>query len=174
MWALEAASELQAGIVVVHPGYGPWILGHKFDEWLARAEKYLIMLVEHAASLDLKIAFENIYDSGPFDLAKLLSVINHQNAGICLDIGHFNVFCRNHKLSEWCELLGKKIFELHLHDNDGTADQHIAPGDGKIDYLPLIEWYKSLTADSRPILTLELPHRTHVIKAARILKEWFF
>ncbi|MDN5278551.1 MAG: hypothetical protein PWR01_2516 [Clostridiales bacterium] len=172
IWALEVASILKSEIVVIHPGYGPWVLGHKFNAWLARAEKYLIRLVEHAASLNLKIAFENIFDATPEDLARLLELVDHDCAGICLDIGHFNVFNKQ-PLEKWLETLGDNILEIHLHDNDGSADQHLAIGDGNIDYKPLMEWYNSRPGEGRPVLTLELPHRTHVIKSVNILKSWF-
>lgn len=170
-WAVEVAALLRAGVVVVHPGYGPWILGHKFDAWLSRSGKYLIKLCEHAASLGIRIAFENIYDSSPEDLSKLLQLVDLDNAGICLDVGHFNVFSK-HPLERWLEILGPHIFELHLHDNDGTADQHLALGDGKISYTQLLQWFNDQPAETRPVLTLELPHRTHVIKSVNLLKDW--
>lgn len=172
IWALEVASTVQAKVVVVHPGYGPWVLGHKIDAWFARAEKYLLKLIEHADSLGIKIAFENIYDSDPNDLKALLKIVDHKNAGICLDIGHFNVFSK-FPLADWLEVLGDDIIEVHLHDNDGSADQHLALGDGNIEYGALVDWYKELPGEKRPVLTLELPHRTHVIKSVNILKSWF-
>lgn len=170
-WAVEVASVLKASVVVVHPGYGPWILGHKFDAWLSRAGKYLIKLCDHAASLGIKIAFENIYDAAPDDLAGLLALVDHDNAGICLDIGHFNVFSKK-PLEEWLQVLGERILELHLHDNDGSADQHLALGDGKIVYDGLMQWFNGLAPENKPVLTLELPHRTHVIKSVNIVKDW--
>jgi sugar phosphate isomerase/epimerase len=170
-WAVEVAALLKASLVVVHPGYGPWILGHKFDAWLSRAGKYLIKLCEHAASYGIKVAFENIYDAAPDDLAGLLDLVDSTNAGICLDIGHFNVFSKQ-PLERWLEILGPHIFELHLHDNDGSADQHLALGDGRIGYSQLMQWFNDLASEKKPVLTLELPHRTHVIKSVNILKDW--
>jgi len=94
IWGLEAAAMLNSKIVVVHPGYGPWVLNHNFEPWLKRATPLLHKLCEHAASLGLKIAFENIYDSSPDDLLELLSTVNVPHAGICFDVGHFNVFSK--------------------------------------------------------------------------------
>ncbi len=170
-WAVETANLLKADLVVVHPGYGPWILGHRFDAWISRAEKYLNKLCEHAASYGIKIAFENIYDSAPEDLLQLIERVGFNNAGICLDIGHFNVFSRR-PLKDWLDILGCRILELHLHDNDGSADQHLAMGDGKIEYGDLFAWFKSLSSEQKPVLTLELPHRTHVIKSVNILRNF--
>jgi sugar phosphate isomerase/epimerase len=171
VWALETAAMLKANTLVIHPGYGPWILGHRFKVWLKRAERCLRYLVEQAKALNIRLAFENIYDSTPDDLKCLIDFLGDSNVGICLDIGHFNVF-QKQSLEQWLDLLGPHIFELHLHDNDGTADQHLALGDGQIDYSVIRSWFNSLAYEQKPILTLELPHRTHVIKSVKILKQW--
>lgn len=171
IWALETAALLGSSLVVVHPGYGPWVLNHNIDQWLKRAATMLHKLVEHAAGLNIKIAFENIYDSEPDDLLKLLHEVNSEHAGICFDVGHYNVFSRV-PMQEWFDKLGSRILEVHLHDNDGSADQHLAIGDGKIDYLPLRNWLKSLSSVTMPVLTLELPHKTHVVKSVNNIKSW--
>jgi sugar phosphate isomerase/epimerase len=171
IWALETAALLESKLVVMHPGYGPWVLNHNFDQWLNRATPMLEKLASHAGSLGLRIAFENIYDAEPDDLMLLLERVSARNVGICLDIGHFHVFSR-FPLQHWLDVMGKHILECHLHDNARSADQHLALGDGKIDYEPLRQWLKSLPDDKMPVLTLELPHRTHVIKSAVTLKNW--
>ena len=168
-WALEAAAKLNATQVVIHPGYGPWVLGHKLEIWLKRSETKLNRLVKRATKLGLKLAFENIYDDSPRDLLTFLEAFPQENVGICFDVGHFNVFSKV-PMEKWLNKIGDRIFECHLHDNDGTADQHISIGDGNINYQPLIEWLKS--KEKRPKLVLELPHKTHVIKSVNILKNW--
>jgi len=40
-------------------------------------------------------------------------------------------------LDRWVEALGPRIRHLHLHDNDGSSDQHYATGEGTIDW-PLL------------------------------------
>lgn len=171
IWALEAAAILKSTIVVIHPGYGPWVLSHNFEPWLKRATPMLHKLCEHAASLNLKIAFENIYDSKPDDLLQLIQTVNVPHAGICFDVGHFNVFSKL-PMSEWLDKIGNHIFECHLHDNDRSADQHLSVGDGNIDYGPLRDWLQNMPVSERPVLTLELPQRTHVIKSVNSLKSW--
>lgn len=171
IWALETAARLGSDLVVIHPGYGPWVLQHNFLPWLKRAEKLLQKLATHAASLNLKIAFENIHDSTPDDLLSLLKAVDFPHVGICFDVGHYNVFSRL-PMKLWFEALGEHIFECHLHDNDGSADQHLAIGDGKIDYLPLQDWLKSLPDHKKPVLTLELANKAQVIKSVNNLKSW--
>ncbi len=171
IWALETASMLDCSIVVIHPGYGPWVLNHKIDPWLKRAAPMLIKLVEHAQTLKLKLAFENIYDHDPYDLKKLLELVDSPNAGICFDLGHFNVFSKK-PMQEWLDCLGEHIFECHLHDNDKSADQHLPLGDGNLDYETIRAWLTG-RGDNMPAVTLELKNREHVMQSVETLKSWF-
>ena len=52
---------------------------------------------------------------------------------VCLDTGHSN-FC-GEKPADAVRMLGKEYLgALHVHDNNGKADQHLRPGFGNIDW----------------------------------------
>ena len=52
---------------------------------------------------------------------------------VCLDTGHSN-FC-GEKPADAVRLIGKEYLgALHVHDNNGLADQHARPGSGNIDW----------------------------------------
>ena len=52
---------------------------------------------------------------------------------VCLDTGHSN-FC-GEKPADAVRMLGKEYLgALHVHDNNGKADQHQTPGNGNIDW----------------------------------------
>ena len=52
---------------------------------------------------------------------------------VCLDTGHSN-FCGENP-ADAVRMLGKEYLgALHVHDNDGKADQHRTPGNGNIDW----------------------------------------
>ena len=171
IWAVETAACLKADRVVIHPGYGPMLSDEAIDGWLKRAEQPLKKLEVTASKLNVKIAFENIFDKTPHKLAHLVKQLNSKTFGICFDIGHFNVFTKVN-LKKWLEVLGENILEVHLHDNDGTADQHLAFNYGNIDYSHLIEWFKNQSDDKKPVLTIEMPHPTHVIQSVNKLRSW--
>jgi sugar phosphate isomerase/epimerase len=63
----------------------------------------------------------------------LIEKINHPDFGFCFDTGHFNLFSTV-PMEQWFEALGSRLVEVHLHDNDGTADAHQALGQGTIDF----------------------------------------
>ncbi|MBQ8407550.1 MAG: sugar phosphate isomerase/epimerase [Clostridia bacterium] len=53
---------------------------------------------------------------------------------VCLDTGHSN-FCGENP-ADAVRMLGKQYLgALHVHDNNGKADQHFTPGNGSIDWV---------------------------------------
>lgn len=52
--------------------------------------------------------------------------------GFCLDVGHLQLLGKN--LRNYIPILDKRIKALHVHDNDGQKDLHLAPFTGKISW----------------------------------------
>ncbi len=61
--------------------------------------------------------------------------------GLCLDTGH--LLLTHGDFEEYITVLGKRIKALHIHDNDRTGDNHLAP------YTGLLPWEEFLTALKR-------------------------
>jgi sugar phosphate isomerase/epimerase len=170
MWSLDAAVVLGSPQVVVHPGYTFLDLSDGLDGWLVRAGDNLKHLAREADQRKLRLVFENIWDKEPATLLALAAKAGDpDNLGFCFDAGHFNLFSEV-PMRSWLQALGNRIWEVHLHDNYGETDDHIAVGDGTLKYEPLTEWLHKVTV---PItLTLEMPIRTHIIKSMPIIRRW--
>jgi sugar phosphate isomerase/epimerase len=83
----------------------------------------------------------------------LIEKIDSPDFGFCFDTGHFNIFSTV-TMEQWFESLGRRLVEVHLHDNDGKADSHWALGRGNIDFE---KFFGLLNAQaSKPVLTLEV------------------
>jgi len=79
--------------------------------------------------LNVDIAFENTRNLDYLDL--IFSRIKSDRLKFCYDSGH--EYAVNKMLGIDIDLLekyGDKLAALHLHDNDGTGDQHLMPFDG--------------------------------------------
>ncbi len=87
------------------------------------------LLVELAEKMDVNIALENL--RRPEYLDFLLSGIDSGKLGFCYDSGHENCYT---KREDFLPQYGSRLMALHLHDNDGLDDQHLVPGEGKIDW----------------------------------------
>ena len=109
--------------------------------------KRLQRIVDHAEKLNMKIAFENTRNTG--HLEYVFGHIKNSNIGICYDVGHDH--CHFNDMFN-LDLFKNKIFAVHLHDNDGSSDQHLLPYDGTIDWEKLGKNLKQSNYNSDIIL----------------------
>ena len=98
--------------------------------------------------------FENTYENNPEQHIEVLSALNSPFAKFCLDAGHTLAFAKN-SWQDWLPSLSEWLGQLHLHDNDGDMDRHLAVGQGIFDFTGLFDFLRN--NDLRPIVTLE-PH----------------
>ncbi|MDR1051115.1 MAG: sugar phosphate isomerase/epimerase [Deltaproteobacteria bacterium] len=80
----------------------------------------------------------------------------YDRVGLCLDVGHwFHYAMGRHwdNLDEWVGMSGPRIRHLHLHDNNGQADQHFGLGQAGLP-LPSV-WGKLRDLSPPPTITLE-------------------
>jgi len=79
------------------------------------------------------LALENVYEERPDAMVRVLEALEGLPAGHCLDAGTSVRFSET-PLDEWVRKTGRFIRQFHMHDNDGTGDQHGPIGSGKIDF----------------------------------------
>lgn len=77
-------------------------------------------LLDLAVRYEVRIALENVKAPGPVEW--LLDRYDSPFLGLCYDAGHDFVY----QAPPYCilERYASRLLALHLHDNDGTADQH--------------------------------------------------
>lgn len=140
---LAAAAALGALLIVVHPGFDRWRYQGQEHLWLEASAEFWPPLLDRAAQQQCHIALENIFDHQPEPLLSLLRALNSPWLGHCFDVGHWHLFSRT-QLPEWFDQLGPYLAHLHLHDNLGQADDHLAVGAGRIDFPQLFRLVKAL------------------------------
>jgi len=126
---LRAAGLLGAGSAVLH-------LGWQKDAWDERSHAFareaVSQLLPVAQAAGVRLLLENIISSGTRvrALLDLLAEVDPAGAaGICLDLGHAHV---EGDVVEELRAALPRLAHLHVHDNDGTEDAHLAPGRGTI------------------------------------------
>jgi len=138
--------------IVCHPSFDAKYYISCEEEWLANSLETWNLLIEYVQGTETIIAMENVYEKGPGQLRPFFDAINSPNVRFCFDTGHANSF-GSAPYQEWMEILGDRLGEIHIHDNNGTTDQHLPVGEGNFPFrelLALVRW-KNLT----PILTVE-------------------
>ena len=155
--AAEIAALFSPRGMVGHVDYSQGNYGSHHEEWLERASttwsRFLDAWPGHPP-----LYLENTFEKDPEPVAELVDALSGQGVGVCFDAGHWNCFAQGNQrqdMERWIKALGTRIRHLHLHDNDGSWDQHQCMGQGTInwdEYHALLVKY-SIT----PSITLE-PH----------------
>jgi len=152
--AFEAASILRPVNIVLHAGYNEGRFKGGAREWMAQSLKTWPRFAGLAADIGVTIAAENIFEKEPSTLKALVEAVASPSFRVCLDAGHLAVFS-SVPFEEWFASLGPHIAEVHLHDNNSGADEHLPIGEGSIDF-PLFFHLLGLYATD-PVYTIE-PH----------------
>lgn len=136
------AHKLNATHVTTHIGYC-----NGLPSWTRMRQDALERLVssfkevlEDCQELNVKMALENVNpmpkDSEFFylgdslkDFEFLFSELESPYLNLCLDTGHANT---NEGPSAYVRKFGKKIINVHFHDNMGRYDDHLDVGEGTI------------------------------------------
>jgi sugar phosphate isomerase/epimerase len=142
--------------VVCHAGYDWKRYSYFRDDWVENSLETWSWLAGSLLEQGSRLMLENVYENNPRDMRRILQLLENHGVGFCLDTGHLNAFGQG-DLKQWLEDLGPYIGQLHLHDNNGSDDEHLALGRGKIDFKLLFSYLISHNLP-RPIITLE-PHQ---------------
>lgn len=165
---LDYSSILEPDVIVFHSGYDKWKYDKRVDIWLDKSYETWKLINERAADKGIKIAIENIFEDEPGHFRLLMEQMKSENFGVCFDTGHFNLFS-SISLTEWLEVIKPYIIELHLHDNNGLGDDHVAIGDGTFDFDLLFR----ILEDVECVYTLEAHSVKDVKRSLERLQEYF-
>lgn len=145
-------------MVVCHPGYFDYNYSFNYKVWVERAYRSFSEIGEECSKHGLKVAIENVFERNPDNLYELLLKLPENTFGFCFDPGHANLFTEV-PMIEWLNALGMRLFEIHIHDNNGKYDEHLPLGDGRI---PYDEIFQAINKKN-PVFTLE-PHRVEHLR----------
>jgi sugar phosphate isomerase/epimerase len=155
--------------IVFHPGYDRWRFDGDVELWMTRSLLTWKPLVERAETLAVRLALENVFEENPAVLLRLLQAIPTPSLGYCLDPGHGHIFSEV-AITEWIEVLGPYLVEVHLHDNHRQSDEHLPLGLGQIDFDAIFSRLKA--KDLRPIYTIEPHQEEHLEPSLRALEKY--
>lgn len=156
--SLEVAAELGARKVVLHPsivfGMGPFVLQTVKDHFF----EFLGEMVAAARQLKLTICLENMMPRNilgvePTDFVEIFELF--PTLQMTLDTGHANIgVSAESRLVGLVERFGARLGHIHISDNLGKRDDHLAVGQGSVDFATLISRLVALGYDDT--ITLEV------------------
>jgi sugar phosphate isomerase/epimerase len=174
--AIDFANRINAKMVTMHLGN---IAKIPLDDFSTRIHKALldsmITLIEYAEAHEVTIAIENVpsmksaweeaVGKKAEELIDIIKEIKAKNIGVTFDVGHANTVGDP---AEFATKIAPYVVNIHLHDNDGSTDQHLVIGEGKIDFLRILSIFKK-SGYSGP-LVLEYFDPASLVKAMKDLQ----
>lgn len=130
--SVEIAEELGCRGVIFHTNFSPDFLNNKKyrNNWLECTQETVIKLLSDSGC---DIYLENMFDQSPNELAELAASLQGESKfGICLDIAHMRLATDQPR--EWFRALAPYIKHFHLNDTHLVYDEHLALGQGSIDW----------------------------------------
>ena len=177
--AMKVAQVYEPAHLIGHAKYDHLLYMRTYPLWLDRAlNTWGAMLTAWPDHPPLYL--ENTFEPDPATVAGVVEKLREthgERVGRCLDVGHWYSFSEGHRLSnldKWLDAFAPLLSHLHLHDNDGSFDQHKGLGQGDIPWEAFFEGLarRGLT----PSVTFE-PHTEEAFQAAmefvRGRPEWF-
>ena len=165
--AIALAHRYGSRKLILHGGYNPWIY---YPEWYV--EQSVLFWKEFLKEdPGVEIVLENVLETEPRWLTDIVSRVEHPRLKLCLDVGHVNAYSQI-PVMDWLECWAPHISHFHIHNNDGTADQHSGLGEGTIPMKELLNKIDALCPDAT--VTLELLNAADSVQWLKEEGRWNF
>lgn len=167
--SINLANEIDAGVVVVHPGLVPFLLKDQPEKIYEIADKSIEELGKYSDDLGITTTIENMpaFESMIYqDMNRLNETLEKFDMGMTLDIGH-----AHHSGISPNEMYFDSIKHIHVHDNFGDDDSHLAFGEGSIDLKGIINDFEKKNYDG--IYIIEVNDYDSIKKSYEYMKENF-
>ena len=168
---LAFAEEVGGQWLVLHSPFYFW--GHTLAQHrqtlaqeIALAQLTLEPVLERAAEVAVTLVIETMLDRDPTPLLALVASFDSPLVRLSVDTGHVHMNAQHGGLSAqgWLSQTGQSqpaqsqptplLGHVHLQDNDGSADEHLAPGAGTVHWPGVLRSLRATTTD--PYLILEV------------------
>lgn len=167
--SINLANEIDASVVVVHPGLVPFLLKDDPEPIYEIADKSIGELGKYSDDLGVNTTIENMpaFESMIYqDMTRLNETLEKFDMGLTLDIGH-----ANHSGISPNEMYYDSIKHIHAHDNFGDDDTHLPLGEGNIELNRIIATFEKKNYDG--IYMIEVNNKDSIKKSLEFLKTNF-
>ena len=154
--SIELANLLDADRVIVHPS--DTLADNGSNRRVERSRGVLREMAVICEESGIILAIENLppgYLGHTTDeIFELMDGTDPGAVAVCFDCGHANL---SGHFKEFADALLPRAVSIHMHDNDGTHDQHRFPGEGGIDWPQFAAAYRESGTDASVMLECAPP-----------------
>lgn len=142
--AIDGAVQLGVDCAAIHPytRMNPDWKSYSRRRELPFAREFLAPYCDYAHKAGLPLAIENMRGAGQrayasikrfgMEVEDIVDLADDMDEGVCWDTGHGNISMQEQYGA--ITYIGKRLREVHLDDNTGEDDIHIAPFLGTVDW----------------------------------------
>lgn len=168
--SIDLANEINAEAVVVHPGLASFLANKYYlDTVYEYANESIKELGDYGKDLGVMTTIENMptFDGMIYkDMNDLHEMLVSLDMYMTLDIGH-----ANHAGYAPDEMIFDSIKHVHMHDNFGDDDAHLAFGEGSIDLKGIVNRLEEKNYNG--IYIIEVNDNDSIKKSYEYMKENF-
>jgi sugar phosphate isomerase/epimerase len=147
--AVDLAKHYGSSKVILHGGYNPWIY---YPNWYV--EQSVLFWKEFLKEdPGVEIVLENVLETEPDWLLEIVRRVDHPRLKLCLDVGHVNAYSKV-PVTQWLREWAPYLSHFHIHNNDGSRDEHAALFQGSIPMKQLLSEIDKICPEAT--VTLEL------------------
>lgn len=171
--ATEISRILNIKQIVFHTQYNPQLRFTTYkNRWLEASLHYFENLLKTTEDSGITFLIENMFEDDFLLIKELLDTVKSPRLGMCLDVGHVQVY-GDEPLSVWIRELKDHIKYVHLSDNKGLCDDHMALGSGIIDFPAIFSAFNEhgIIPDLCIEMNNEQNHRASIAYLDRIFGE---
>ena len=131
---IACAADLGFDTVTIHPGVVNLACKSLRAASVERSRRSMKAVESLQEEYGIPLAIENMPNIPVMigvTAGELASLVEGTDLGVCIDIGHAHT---SSQFDELMDAFSDRVVNVHIHDNDGRADQHLTIGDGNIDF----------------------------------------
>ncbi|WP_409200257.1 sugar phosphate isomerase/epimerase family protein [Methanobrevibacter sp. DSM 116169] len=163
----DFANKIDSEILVVHPGIIPYLARDYEKEVYEKSHPAIKEISKYCDDLGITAAIENMPNIEGFmyqDIEKLDEFLKSYNLAMTLDIGH--AYTAGYSENQ---MYFDSIKHIHMSDNYGDNDSHLALGDGEIDFNNIINVFKKKNYNG--IYMIEVNNTDYLEKSLEYIKK---
>lgn len=175
--SLLIAAELGAKKVVLHPSMVFGMGGHVLDTVREYSFAFISAMVNQAKQLDITICLENMM---PHNILGVDPPYFQQifqefpDLKLTLDTGHANLGDpAGIRLKELVHHFPDRLEHIHISDNYGMRDDHLAVGQGTVDFKNLVRELKKIGYNNTITLEVFSNDRRDLVESRKKLQKMF-
>lgn len=155
--SMEIARELGLKGVVFHTNCYPLLSGEVYNQNVISGT-VACMEALLAKYPDIHIYLENMFDGDATIMAAIAKALQeYPNFGLCLDYAHASI--SGTSIEEWVKAVAPYIKHLHINDNNLKKDQHLAVGEGRIDWDVFLDYYEQYFRECSVLVEVNDPDK---------------